>query len=170
MDREQIDRLLGMAGSERRAEVLVRVLAEVTPEEGNELLGYWFNMCDALAPWAAELRREFLRCGFVTDTEDKLFLPVTVYRGAWEDDDTASALSWTTDLETAQKFCRIMVGPRGWFLGLNRTDSTPTVFRGICVKALGYLNEREEHEVIADQVIEIEAIQQLRPAPDQGAA
>jgi len=164
---DRFDSMLSFADSGTRAGVLVACLKEATPEEGNLLLQHWFNLCDALRPWQDDLREEFHRVGWVADTDQELEMPCRVYRGAWHDDEVEHALSWTLDIEVAQKFCRIISGPRGWFLGTKRDDAIPTVFQGICTSALGYLNERHEHEVIVDVVEDIEPIQQLLPAPTQ---
>lgn len=164
------DARLALVGSEHRAAVLAEVVRD-TPHRptARRLLRDWFNVCDALAPWADELRTEFERLGYVTDTHERLTLPCIVYRAAWPDDDAARALSWTTERDDAERFARILVGPRAWFLGIKRDDVDPHIFRGICTEAYGYLTSRDEHEVIAKTVREVEPIAVLARQPRPGA-
>jgi hypothetical protein len=152
-------------GSEARAEVLAREAAELPAKEAAELLADWFNVCDALAPARFDLRRQFERCEFVGDYAAAPELPVTVYRAAWDDDDAATALSWTTDREVAERFCRGLTGLRAMFLGIWRDDATPTIFEGLCTEAYGYLTSRDEHEVIAKTVVGIRPIAELITEP-----
>lgn len=162
------DHRLNMADSQTRAAALVEICQGETVENARALLAHWFNICDAVRPWLPALREQFERCAPVTDDpvrmRKELKLPCVVYRGAWHDDDTAAALSWTLDREDAEKFCRIISGPRGWFLGMKRDDARATVFRGVCVEAYGYLTGRDESEVIAARVEEIEPISALMSA------
>jgi len=158
----KLDELM-MVPSERRAEVLARLCAESDVDEARELLAGHFNICDALAPWATELRAQFERVEFVTDEESTVpALPVIVYRAAWEDDNVDNALSWTTDLEFAKRFCKGLTGPRAkLILNTYRDDVDAVIFQGICVKAFGWLNSREESEIVADEVVEIMPILRL---------
>src|SRR5262245_7231589 len=98
---DRFDRELALVGSHERAGVLVDVLARTDdPAEKRALLAHWFNTCDALLPWRDELRDEMEKAdGVFTDSPDelaKLTLPITVYRGAWADDEAHLALSWST--------------------------------------------------------------------------
>lgn len=159
---------LMMAGSERRAPVLVDVLRETeSDDEARELLRDWFNMSEAISPWTAELREQFERVGYVTDDEDfELELPVTVYRAAYEDDDVESALSWTTSLETAHFFARHHTSIRAAFLGLYRDDVDMVIWRDTMHEAHAYFNGRGEHEVVPRRITDIEAIQKLARAEE----
>jgi len=150
---------LALVGSENRAAVLVDEL-RATPHKpsARKLLREWFNVCDALAPYRHDLREQFERVGFVTDTTESLVLPATVYRAAWPDDASSEALSWTLDREIAEMFARLLVSPRAWFLGIKRDDCDPHIFQGFCTEAYGYLTSRGESEVIAKTV---EAIQPI---------
>ncbi len=148
------DERLSLVGSEDRAAVLLEIVRECDPEHGRALLAHWFNICDALQPWAVELRAEFRRVGFVTDDETvtQPFQRFTVWRGAWHDDPEETALSWTRKRETAEFFCRYLTGPRAWFLGIRREDSIPCVWKATCVEALGIITGREEDEVIVGRL------------------
>lgn len=161
-----IDRNLALCGSESRAGVLVEAVRE-TPHKptARKLLADWFNVCDALAPWRDALREQFERVGFVTDADDPLNLPATVYRAAWPDDVLDRALSWTLDREIAEMFARQLISPRGWFLGLKRDDCDPHIYQGVVTEAFGYLTSRGESEVIAKTVIAIEPIAVLVRQP-----
>jgi hypothetical protein len=162
VDIDRWDERLALVGSEDRAAVLLACVREATVEEGRALLAYWFNMCDALAPWAVELREEFRRCAPVLSDEAILpETPVRVYRGAWHDDDTAAALSWTLDQEKAEWFARYLTGMRAGFLGIRRDNATPVVFQGMCVEVLGFITTREEFEVVAGRVVRVEPIRAL---------
>lgn len=163
--KENDARRLALVGSENRAAVLAEIANEASPAYGRKLLAEWFNMCDALAPWTAELRSAFERCGYVTDTDERLELPVVVYRAAWEDDDTASALSWTTDLEFAKRFCKGLTSMRARFLGIYRDDVDAFIYEANCTRAYGYLTSRGESEVIAAEVEDIHAVAQLVAVP-----
>jgi hypothetical protein len=160
---------LSLVGSEHRAGVLVDELRR-TPSKpsARKMMREWFNICDALAPWRDELRGEFERIGFVTDTKEPLELPVTVYRAAWEDDDVEHALSWTLDREIAERFCKGLVSPRAWFLGIKRDDVDAYIYEGTCVEAFGYLTSRGEAEVIARTVENIRPIAQLVTSAHRG--
>jgi hypothetical protein len=125
------------------------------------MLAEWFNLCDALAPWRDDLREQFERVGFVTDTDDALVLPATVYRAAWEDDDVENALSWTLDLAIAELFCKGLTSPRAWFLGIKRDDVEAYIWQATCLEAFGYLDSREEQEVIAKTLTNITPIAKL---------
>lgn len=160
------DKLLGFADSQNRAAVLVEALDHCTEaDERTSLLAEWFNSCDALAPQREQLRAHLEQTTFFTDEEGAASVPnfpVTVYRGAWDDDETDLALSWTTDLTFAERFARGLVGARArLILGMYREEGTPTIYRGTCVEAYGYLNSRGEHEVIAKKVRAVRPISQL---------
>jgi hypothetical protein len=154
-----VEQRLALVGSESRAAVLVEEL-RATPHKpsARKLLREWFNVCDALAPYRLDLREQFERVGYVTDSTDSLVLPATVYRAAWPDDATDEALSWTLDRETAEMFARLLVSPRAWFLGIKRDDCEPHIFQGLCTEAFGYITSRGESEVIAKTVLDIEPI------------
>jgi hypothetical protein len=164
---ETFDHDLAMAGSENRAPVLLGALQQVSPEVGNELLRDWFSVTEAIGPLRHELREQFVRCGYVTDTDETLKLPVVIYRAGWEDDEPETGLSWTTDLDFAKKFCRMLTGMRARFLGYYREDGDAVIWQGICVSALGYLNGREEHEVIPAEVVEVQPILRLERGEGQ---
>lgn len=155
---------LSMADSGTRASVLVAALKSTPDPEGKRaLLTQWFNLCDALRPWAAALREQAVLAGYFTDEpETVLKFPVTVYRGAWSDDDIENALSWTLDRREAERFCQIISGPRGMFLGMHRDDVEAYVWKAWCPGALGYINGRGEQEVIVSEVISPEPISALR--------
>ena len=160
------NRSLALVGSEDRAAVLVDAL-KTTPSKASrrKLARKWFNSCDAIGPYRHALREQFEGIGFFTDAAkaDVPEFPVTVYRGAWSDDDVAWALSWTTDREKAEWFARYLTSPRAWFLGIKRDEDgvLPTVFQGTCIEAFGYLTDRDEHEVIAKTVVDIRPIAEL---------
>jgi hypothetical protein len=164
MNLKSLDRKLALVGSERRAPLLVDILQTTESKVSKrQLLRDWFSSCDALAPWRHDLAEQFDIAGYVTDAKksEQPALPVTVYRGAWEDDDVETALSWTTDLERAEWFARYLTSVRAMFLGIHRTDVSPVVFQGTCTEAYGYLTGRGEHEVVAKTVEDIEAISML---------
>jgi hypothetical protein len=164
------DDRLSMVGSEGRAGVLLDVVRAAEPDVGNALLAYWFTICDALKPWAAGLREEFRRCGYVTDDKRRKQFKRTrqVYRGGWHDDAEETAISWTTSRETAEFFCRYLTGPRSWFLGIRRDDSIPVVFTGTVEpdQCLARFNGREEKEVIVGRIDDREILSGLM-TPDQ---
>lgn len=167
------DEPLAMAGSETRGGVLVAALkATPDPIDKRQLLAEWFSVCESLRPYLDELREQARLAGYFTDSPDEpeITAPVVVYRGAWEDDDTERAISWTLKRETAEFFCRMISGPRGAFLGMHRADAEPHVFRGLATEVLGYLNGREEHEVIVGAIRNVEAISALRTVKKEGAA
>lgn len=152
-------------GSETRGHVLVQEMREATPSQARQLAAEWFNICDALEPWVEELREQLERVHqaglWVTDgTDPKLELPVVVYRAAWEGDQSR-ALSWTTKLEKAEWFARYLTGPRAWWLGIKREEEGPFIYQGLCTEAYGFLDNRDEAEVIAKTVLDIEPIKQL---------
>lgn len=158
------DEALGWCDSQDRAAELVRRLQAAPSVRGKQrLLREWFNMCDALAPWADQLREQFELAGFVTDVKDGIpSTPVMVYRGAWHDDDLNKALSWTTDRAIAERFARGLVGMRSrLILGTYREDSTPTIFTGACAQMLGYFDSRGEKEVVCGKVLGAHAIAEL---------
>ena len=110
-----VNRNLALVGSEDRAPVLVEALKTTASKASKRKLAReWFNACDAIGPHRFELREQFEGIGFVTDApKDEIpEFPVTVYRGAWSDDDVAWALSWTTDREKAEWFARYLTSPR----------------------------------------------------------
>jgi len=154
---------LGLVGSEARARVLVDELRR-TPSKpsARRLLREWFNLCDALEPWSDDLREQFERVGFVTDAKDRLELPATVWRAAWSDNDVARALSWTADVDTAERFARYLTSHRAWWLGIKRDDAEPWIWKGECTEAYGYLTSRNEDEVIAKTVVNIIPVAALR--------
>jgi len=164
MSLEEANRRLGFADSQHRAAVLVHELQR-TPSKpsARKMLREWFNLCDALAPYVDDLREQFKRVGYVTDDpKTKLTFPVTVYRGAWDDDEAERALSWTLDRSVAEKFCRMMTGLR-WTLvfGISRPDHDPVVWQATCWDALGYFNDREEREVIPSVLTDVQPIARL---------
>ena len=170
MSVKDANRRLSLVGSEDRAAVLADELQR-TPHKpsARKLAREWFNLCDAIGPYATALRTEFFRIGFFTDSDTVPDLPVVVYRAAYEDDDIANALSWTTDRAVAEKFARMFMGPRGWFLGLKRTDTPMLIWRGVCTEAYGYLDDRQEREVIAKTVVEVEAVAKLVSVPKEAS-
>lgn len=155
---EAAHRRLSLVGSERRAPVLLEEVRFASIEDARTLLAEWFNCCDAMADQADALREQFVRCGFVTDTDEKLVLPAIVYRAGWESDDPAKGLSWTKDLAFAERFCRGLFGPRAWFLGLRRDGERAVVWEAVCTEALGYLTGREESEVIPAKLERIQPL------------
>lgn len=158
----EVERRLALVGSEDRAAVLVEALQTTESKKTKrKLLREWFNLCDALAPWRHELREQFELAGFVTDNHIRPKAPVLVYRAAWEDDDVETSLSWTTDRAIAERFCMGLVSPRARFLGIYRDDVEAYIWQGICTEMLGYLMGRDESEVIAKTVIDIQPIATL---------
>jgi hypothetical protein len=168
-DLKHINREIGMIGSENRAPVLLWGLNQVGPEEGNELLRDWFSVTEAIGEYADALREQFIRCGYVTDTEEKLDLPATIYRAQWDGTDPHRGLSWTTDLEFAKKFARMMFSIRGQFLGLHRPDTDALIWIAQCEKALAYFQDRQESEVVPAEVINPEPILMLQANPTEEA-
>lgn len=160
--------LLSLADSQHRAAFLVEAL-DATPDRlgKQELLTDWFSICDALLPQREALRAHLEQTNFFTDEAGaKLmpdaFQPVTVYRGAWHDDEVWSALSWTQDRDIAERFARGLTGPRARLvLGIYREDATPTIFRGYAESGYAFFNDRDEREVVAKRVIDIEPIAEL---------
>lgn len=157
------NREIVLADSQNRAAVLVRALqATIDPAEKRELLSSWFNNCDAIGAHGPALREQFALAGTVVDSDWSVDLPVVVYRGAYHDDDSANALSWTTRQTTAEFFARALVGLRSRLvLGMYREDATPTIFQGVCTDAFGFLNGRGEHEIVASRVIDVHPIAEL---------
>lgn len=156
------NRVLAFADSENRAAALVEACRAADDEAARTMLAEWFNSCDALAPWADDLREQFDRVGYVTDDPAQtLDLPCWVYRAAWEDDDPARALSWTTSREVADRFARYLTGPRAWYLGMRRDDVEPWIWRARCHEARAYIVGRDEHEVIPKTLTGIEPIARL---------
>lgn len=164
-DQQWTDALV-MAGSERRAPVLVRALQATPDPEGKQaLLRDWFSVCEAIGAERIPLRREFERAGFTTDAPDEVpDFPVMIYRAAWEDDDPETALSWTTDLAFAERFCKGLLSIRAMFLGYYRVDVDAFIWAGICKKPLAFFNGRGESEVIPARVLEVQAIAKLEKA------
>lgn len=154
---------LVMAGSEIRAPVLVRALqATPEPEGKRRLLSDWFNVCEAIAPCREELRAEMELAGFFSDDGGAPpEVPVTIYRAAWEDDEAERALSWTTDRSVAERFCRGLVSLRAMFLGIYRDDVEAYIWRATCTEMYGYLKGRDESEVIAKTLEDVEPIAAL---------
>lgn len=154
---------LVMAGSEIRAPVLAQALRATRGKKAKrQLLADWFNVCEALAPAREELRVQMELAGFFTDHDGAPpELPVTVYRAAWEDDEAELALSWTTDLAVAERFCKGLVSLRAMFLGIYRDDVDAYVWRATCTEMYGYLTGRDEHEVIAKTLEDVEPIASL---------
>lgn len=161
--RDEVHRQIGLADSQHRGGVLLAALeAEPDDDKAREMLASWFNACDALKPWAKGLRDQFARVGFVTDDPDvpPPTMPVKVYRGAWDDDDPETALSWTTRREVAEAFCRGLVGMRAKIVfGIDRPDNTPTIYQGLCVYALGWITGRGEAEIVAGR----HSVQMVQP-------
>lgn len=157
----EMNRKLALVGSENRGGVLVECLQASSIPSARKLLREWFNSCEAIAPYAADLRTQFERVGYVTDNDEKLEFPLTVYRAAYADDDIDFALSWTTRRETAEFFARHHTSMRARFLGLYRDDVDMLIWQGTCLSALGYLTGRNEFEVIPDEIEEIYVIAEL---------
>jgi hypothetical protein len=160
--------LLGLAGSENRAAVLVEALEATPGKEGKtELLRDWFSSCDALLPQREQLRAHLEQTTFFTDEEGAALMPdffqtSIVYRGAWHDDEVDRALSWTQDRAFAERFARGLTGFRARLvLGMYREDATPTIFRGYAEEAYAFFNGRGEREVVAKRVVGIEPIAEL---------
>ena len=154
-----------LADSQNRAAVLVRAL-EATPDAAGkaEMLASWFNICDAIGNNLGALREQFELADPVSDDEWRVDLPVVVYRGAYHDDDSVNALSWTTERSTAEFFARALVGLRSRIvLGMYRDDATPTIFQAVCTDAYGFLNGRGEHEILAKRVVDVHPIAELVP-------
>lgn len=163
-DLKHINHEIGMAGSENRAPVLLWGLDQVNARSGNKLLRDWFSLTEAIGDYAGPLRDHFMRCGFVTDTKEELALPATIFRAGWEDSDPYLGLSWTTDLEFAKKFARMMFSMRGKFLGLHRPNMDALIWVAQCDEALAYFQGRQEHEVIPAEVLGPEPILMLEAA------
>jgi hypothetical protein len=161
---KHINHEIGMAGSESRTPVLLWGLNQVGPKEGNELLREWFSLCEAIGEYAPALREHFIRCGYVTDTPEKPDIPGTIYRAQWDGGDPEAGLSWTTDLEFAKKFARMMFSIRGRFLGLYQPDCDALIWEATCEEALAYFQGRDEHEVIPAKFIDPMPILSLSPA------
>lgn len=170
-DLKHINHEIGMAGSENRTPILLWGLNQVSPRSGNKLLREWFSLCEAIGEYAPMLREQFIRCGYVTDTKERPEFPVTIYRAQWDGADPAAGLSWTTDLEFAKKFARMMFSMRGRFLGLYRPDTDALIWEATCFDALAYFQGRDEHEVIPKEVIACFPILSLSPVanPDNGS-
>lgn len=164
-DLKHINHEIGMAGSENRTPILLWGLNQVSPRSGNKLLREWFSLCEAIGEYADPLRAQFVRCGFVTDTKEKLDLPATIYRAQWDGCDPETGLSWTTDLEFAKKFARMMFSIRGKFLGLHQPETDALIWIAQCEEALAYFQGRDEHEVVPAEVINPEPILMLPHAP-----
>lgn len=160
-DLKHINHEIGMAGSENRTPVLLWGLNQVNARSGNKLLREWFSLCEAIGEYADPLREHFIRCGYVTDTKEELALPATIFRAGWEGTDPEKGLSWTTDLEFAKKFARMMFSVRGQFLGLYRPNTDALIWVAQCEQALAYFQGREEHEVIPAEVLGAEPILML---------
>ena len=150
---KDMERRLALVGSENRAEVLVELLQQTPSKKtARKLLRDWFNVCEALAPWTADFREQFERVGYVSDSEEKLDFPITVYRAAYEDDDIDNALSWTTSRATAEFFARHHTSFRAQFLGLYRDDVDMLIWQGTAHSALAYFTGRDEHEIVPGEV------------------
>lgn len=169
MSLERWEERLTMVPSERRAEVLVEAVRASSKRQGRELLRDWFYLCDALAPWRHELREQFERVGYVSDTAARPTMPATVYRAAWEDDATEEALSWTLDRAVAERFCRYLTGIRAKLvLGIYRDDVDAMIFQGTALGALGYITGRQEAELIPTKVVDIHPIAKLVTVEEVG--
>jgi len=164
-DIDRFDHQLAIVDSGQRAGVLLDACRSASVDEARALLAHWFNICDALAPWRDGLLEQFQRCGYVTDTDASLDLPVTVYRAAWADDDPRLGLSWTTEMDDAQRFARILTGPRAWFLGIRRDDVDPVIWTATCHAAYGYIVGRNENEVIPAELTDITVASVLVTVP-----
>jgi len=159
------DRRLTMCDSHFRGAQLLRELQD-EPDDivAADLLAEWWNMCDAFKPSAAGLREQLLRVGFVTDHPEvpPPALPVTVYRGAWDDDDPATALSWTLSREIAERFAHGLVGMRAKLIfGIDRPDNDPMIWQATCTEMLGWITGRGEQEVIVGKISDAAPIAQL---------
>ena len=161
-DLKYINQQIGLAGSEHRTPVLLWGLQQVNERSGRVLLREWFSLCEAIGEHAPALRREFLRCGYVTDTKKELELPATIYRAGWADTDPLLGLSWTTDLDFAKKFAKMLFSIRGQFLGLYRPDTEAYIWEATCDEALAYFQGRQESEVVPAEVIDCLPILSLR--------
>lgn len=166
MANDAVTERLVRVGSEARAQVLAQEAAKASPAQARKLLAEWFNLCDALEPWADQLRAQFERVGFVSDSDTPAPKPpLVVYRAAWNDGDPVKALSWTGSLDRAKWFAKYLTGVRAQWLGMKRTDGQVLVYRGLCTEMFGYLTSRGEEEVIAKSVIDIEPILALVTVP-----
>lgn len=170
VDIDRYDNALMMADSGQRGGVLLDIVRQVDADEGRALLAHWFNMCDAIKPWADGLLAEIRRCAPIIDS-DRLVpaAPLVVYRGAWHDDDPSDAISWSLKQETAEQFCRIISGPRGWFLGVRRDDAMAVVWRAICVQPLGFITGRGEEEILSGGLLGEPTIISGLMTPEQAA-
>lgn len=159
------DKRLAMTDSHFRGPaLLVELQNEPDDVLAADLLAEWWNMCDAFKPSAAGLREQLLRVGFVTDDSDvpPPDLPVTVYRGAWDDDDPATALSWTLSREIAENFAHGLVGMRAKLIyGIDRPDNDPVIWQATCTSMLGWITGRGEQEVIVGEVSDVMPIAHL---------
>lgn len=159
------DKTLAMTDSHYRgAQLLWQLQHEPDDIVAADLLAEWWNMCDAFKPQAAGLREQLLRVGFVTDDPEvpPPDLPVTVYRGAWDDDDPATALSWTLSREIAENFAHGLVGMRAKLIyGIDRPDNDPVIWQATCTSMLGWITGRGEQEVIVGEVSDVTAIAKL---------
>jgi hypothetical protein len=165
------DRAIGLADSQNRAAVLVKALEQTKSKKAaRELLNHWFNLCDALAPWKDQLRAQFDRVGWVTDADEEVDYPVTIYRAGWADDDVEGALSWTTDLEVAKRFAQGLYGLRSrLILGTYREDVEAMIWQATCWDAYAYFDGRSEKEVVPKLLTDIEPILELQRVPKEVA-
>lgn len=159
--RDTPDARLAIVGSENRAEVLVAECVAAKVPSARRLLRDWFPSSEALWPWRFELREQFERVGYVTDTKEELEFPLTIWRAAYADDDIDNALSWTTSRETADFFARHHTSIRAQFLGLYRDDMPMLIWRATCDEALAYFTNRGESEVVPVEVYDVEAVAEL---------
>jgi hypothetical protein len=160
---------LVFVGSESRAEKLVDWDEQYhyTDEEARQLVTDFWSVTEA---WSGDQR---LRDGMfnllkrvapihvTTDPEYGDVRPLnysathTVYRGNLGETPGAYMSSWTLDPKVGELFANMSAGPRGWFLGMARTDGeegVPTVWQGTVDAAdiLGYFDDRSEQEVVID--------------------
>lgn len=169
MTRDEAMRMMSLAGSENRAEVLLSIAPELDDADLKAVMVEFWTMMEA---WGGSaMRHEMLellhRVGYISDTKKKPHLDrsmpgfgvVKVFRGNIGEEPT-EGFCWTTSEATAEFFARSAFTPRGMFLGLGRDGqfgkmkegAVPTVWVGWVKrdKILGFLDGRGESEVVID--------------------
>lgn len=167
--RDDAMRRMGLSGSEDRAATLLSIAPDLSDADLKAVMVEFWTMTEA---WGGSaMRHEMLgllkRVGYITDTRKKPHLDrsmpgygvVKVFRGNIGEDPT-QGFCWTTSETTAEFFARHPFTPRGWFLGLGRSEpygeirpgAVPSVWVGWVErsKILGFFDGRGESEVVID--------------------
>lgn len=185
----KFDEALVFVGSESRAEKLVDWDEEYhfSDDEARQLVTDFWSVTEA---WSADPR---LREGMfsllkrvapihvMTDPEYGTPRPLnysathTVWRGNLGETPGEYMSSWTLDRKVAELFANMAAGPRGWFLGMGRTDGEdgrPSIWKGTVDSAdiLGYFDDRSEQEVVIEggKVRNIELVAQAIRKDESG--